>query len=92
MIKKMCVLCRLDADYAGIARRLDSFYFLGTPHWSSNLASTLSNIIRLSGLGRRAVVSGSQTKNGDIVFLQDNRIVVVKNGLENGYQISLAEI
>lgn len=71
VIKKMCVLCKMDADYSDTARRLHSFYFLGTPHWGSNLASTLSNILRVSGIGRRAVVSGLQTKSELIRVLND---------------------
>ena len=67
----MCVLSKMDADYADIARRLHSFYFLGTPHWGSNLASTLSNILRVSGLGRPAVIAGLETKSELIRVLND---------------------
>ncbi|MBE3041460.1 hypothetical protein IMZ48_02535, partial [Candidatus Bathyarchaeota archaeon] len=71
VIKKMCVLSKMHSGYNDIARRLHSFYFLGTPHWGSNLASTLSNILRVSGLGRRAVVSSLQAKSELIRVLND---------------------
>ena len=71
VIKKMCVLSKMDASFAEISGRLHSFYFLGTPHWGSTLASTLSNVLRVSGLGRRAMVSGLQKRSELIRVLND---------------------
>ncbi|KAK6826038.1 NACHT and WD domain protein [Apiospora arundinis] len=71
VIKKVCILSKTNPGFACVAERLHSFYFLGTPHRGSNLARTLNNILRVSGVGRRAYVAGLETKSELIRVLSD---------------------
>lgn len=71
VIKKACILSKTNPSFGDIGSRLDSFYFLGTPHRGSNLAGTLNNLLRISGSGRRAYVSGLETKSEMIRVLND---------------------
>ncbi|KAI0521675.1 WD40-repeat-containing domain protein [Xylaria bambusicola] len=72
VIKKACILSKTNPDFGHIANRLHSFYFLGTPHRGSNLASTLNNLLRTAGTGRRAYVAGLETKSEMIRGLNDS--------------------
>ncbi|KAK8102609.1 hypothetical protein PG984_015755 [Apiospora sp. TS-2023a] len=71
VIKKACILSKTNPGFTCVAERLHSFYFLGTPHRGSNLAGTLNNILRVSGVGRRAYVAGLETKSEMIRVLSD---------------------
>jgi pimeloyl-ACP methyl ester carboxylesterase len=71
VIKKTCILLRTNPQFAPMAKRLHSFYFLGTPHRGSNLAGVLNNLLRVSGSGTRAYVSGLETKSEMIRGLSD---------------------
>ena len=71
VIKQACILSKTNPDFAPVANRLHSFYFLGTPHRGSNLARVLKNLLRLSGRSRRAYVSGLETKSEMIRILSD---------------------
>lgn len=71
VIKKACILCKTNPEFADIAERMHSFYFLGTPHRGSDLAATLNNILRVSGAGRRAFVTGLEAKSELIRILND---------------------
>jgi len=70
VIKKACILSKTTPDFASIASRLHSFYFLGTPHRGSNLASTLDIILRASGTELR-FVKGLNTGSELIRVLND---------------------
>ncbi|KAI1424639.1 WD40-repeat-containing domain protein [Xylaria sp. FL1777] len=71
VIKKACILSKTNPNFAQVANRLHSFYFLGTPHRGANLAVTLNNLLRISGSGRRPFVSGLEPKSEVIRTLGD---------------------
>ncbi|KAI0196395.1 Alpha/Beta hydrolase protein [Astrocystis sublimbata] len=72
VIKQACILSKTNPDFATVGDRLHSFYFLGTPHRGSNLASTLSKLLRLSGRGRRAYVTALEIKSATLRVLNDS--------------------
>lgn len=80
VIKKTCILLKTNPEFAHLAKRLHSFYFLGTPHRGSNLAGVLNNLLRVSGSGHRAYVSGLETKSEMI------------RGLSDGFRVNYAGI
>jgi triacylglycerol esterase/lipase EstA (alpha/beta hydrolase family) len=71
VIKKACILSKTNPDFVHVAERLHSFYFLATPHRGSNLAATLNNILCISGIGRRAYVSGLESQSELMRVLND---------------------
>lgn len=71
VIKKACILAKINPDFAGVSDRFHSFYFLGTPHRGSDLAGTLAKILRISGLGKKAAVNGLSTGSELIRVLND---------------------
>ncbi|KAK2600092.1 hypothetical protein QQS21_005178 [Conoideocrella luteorostrata] len=71
VIKKACILSKTNSDYAHLANRFHSFYFLGTPHRGASLAKVLNNLLRISGTGRRPYIAGLESQSEMIRTLND---------------------
>ncbi|RKL39818.1 hypothetical protein BFJ72_g6545 [Fusarium proliferatum] len=72
VIKQACILSKTNRDFAQLAQRFHSFYFLGTPHRGANLAKFLGNLIRISGKGRKPYVQGLESQSEIIRSLNDS--------------------
>ncbi|SCV41499.1 uncharacterized protein FFB14_07479 [Fusarium fujikuroi] len=72
VIKQAYILSKTNRDFAQLAQRFHSFYFLGTPHRGPNLAKFLGNLIRISGKGRKPHVQGLESQSEIIRSLNDS--------------------
>ncbi|KAK4208887.1 hypothetical protein QBC37DRAFT_295684, partial [Rhypophila decipiens] len=80
VIKKACILSKTNPDFAPLGKRLRSFYFLGTPHRGSNLASTLKNILRALGTEQR-YVTGLE-KQSELIRALNDQFRIHYKGIE----------
>ena len=57
VIKRAYILARSKQEYASLAERVQTIFFLATPHRGSDLAPLLSKILNLSSAGARPFVT-----------------------------------
>ncbi|KAI9662479.1 MAG: hypothetical protein M1821_008646 [Bathelium mastoideum] len=70
VIKKAYILARQDPAFSDLAKRFHSFYFLATPHRGSDLARTLTNILRVT-FGQKPYVNDLERNSGTIAVIND---------------------
>lgn len=68
---KACILAREDPALNDLARRIHTIYFLATPHRGSDLAKTLTNILKVS-YGQKAFVSDLERNSSLINSINDS--------------------
>lgn len=51
------LLAKQGVTYPGVADRIHTLYFLGTPHGGSELSRTLKSLLTVSSLGSKAFVN-----------------------------------
>jgi WD40 repeat protein len=72
VVKQAYVIARRDPSFADLAKRMEAMIFLATPHRGSNLAKTLNDILRVSGvLAPRAYISNLDSQNEILSQLND---------------------
>ena len=71
VIKKACIISKENPAFHDIGRRIHSMYFLATPHRGSDLARTLSRVMRVSLSGSRPFVTNLEPNSEAIQSLND---------------------
>lgn len=71
VIKKACIISKENPIYQDIGNRIHSMYFLATPHRGSDLARTLSKVMRASLSGGRPFVTNLEPNSEAIQVLND---------------------
>lgn len=70
--KKMLILAKQDPPCHSIADRIHTMFFLATPHRGANLATTLSNVLKLAvGHGSKAYVDNLYPNSEAIQTIND---------------------
>lgn len=69
VIKKAIVTARLDPEAHPILGRIDTIFFLGTPHCGSSLAATLNNYLKLTLRPSKAFINDLLSKSDSIYTL-----------------------
>ncbi|MCJ1378547.1 hypothetical protein MMC17_001646 [Xylographa soralifera] len=70
VIKKAYILARQDPAFQDLASRFHTVYFLATPHRGSDLARTLTNILRVSA-GQKAFVNDLESNSALIPSINE---------------------
>jgi hypothetical protein len=71
VIKKVCILSRENPKYNDIGVRIQSIYFLATPHRGSDLAQTLNNMLKAIPTGSKPFVGSLERGSETINLLND---------------------
>ncbi|OCK74785.1 hypothetical protein K432DRAFT_429827 [Lepidopterella palustris CBS 459.81] len=71
VIKKAYTLAREDPDLKDLASRIHTLYFLATPHRGSDLAKTLTNILKVS-YGAKPFVTELERNSESIASINDS--------------------
>lgn len=71
VVKKACIVAKENPTFHDIGKRIDSLYFLATPHRGSDLARTLNNVIRASLSSGKSYVSNLERGSEAIQVLND---------------------
>ncbi|CZT06939.1 related to vegetatible incompatibility protein HET-E-1 [Rhynchosporium graminicola] len=73
VVKQAYVLARQDPAFADLAKRIEAMIFLATPHRGSDLAQTLNNVLRASGMmTSRSYISNLSGQNELLALLNDS--------------------
>ncbi|KAF2105813.1 WD40-repeat-containing domain protein [Lophiotrema nucula] len=71
VVKKACIISKQNPAYQGLASRLHSIFFLGTPHRGASLALTLGKILKICHGGSKGFVSNLETGSEAVRVLND---------------------
>lgn len=69
--RKTYILARENPALKDLTRRIDTLYFLATPHRGSDLTKTLTNILKVS-YGQKAFVSDLERNSSQINSINDS--------------------
>jgi hypothetical protein len=71
VIKKACILSRENPSFNELGTRIHSIYFLATPHRGSDLAPTLTSLLRATPTGHKSFVGNLERGSDAINILND---------------------
>ncbi|KAL2069213.1 hypothetical protein VTL71DRAFT_15551 [Oculimacula yallundae] len=80
VIKKACIISRENPVYNTVGARIHSIYFLATPHRGSDLAQTLSNMLKAMPSGPKPFV-GSLARGSEAITVISDQFRHVLNGI-----------